>query len=288
MTSATRNNDLYSLLRCPRTRAPLTRDGAKLTCTESGFEGGIVDDVAVMMLATRRSFFDDKFEVMREGHKAEGERRFCYEQQMELLESYLEPGMIALDIGCGPSLPYRKPAGVRIIGLEPSFQSIKANTECDLRVYGSAYNIPLPDRSVDLVICIYSIHHMVGATIEETHNNVRRAFTEFGRVLKPDGRLFVFEMTPLSPFAAAQDMGWNLVRRLFPHVLDMYFWTAAAIIDLGRRTLPAGSQVEKVFFGTSIFTCFPPAFNLPWLRVPRLIYPLDPKLYQWRMPRDPA
>ena len=287
MTSAA-SPDLFSLLRCPRTRAPLTRDGNRLHCPASGFEGELVDDVAVMLLTKQPSFFDDKFEIMKEGHKAEGERRFCYEQQMALLESYLEPGVIALDIGCGPSLPYRKPAGARIIGLEPSFHSIKANTECDLRIHGSAYDIPLPDRSVDLVICIYSIHHMVGATIAETERNVERAFTEFGRVLKPNGRLFVFEMTPITLFAVVQHLGWNLARRMIPGRLDMYFWSASAIIDLGQRTLPAGSLVEKVFFGTSAFTCFPPAFSLPWLQVPRLIYPLDAKLYKWRMPRIPA
>ena len=288
MTSDAIPPDLYTLLRCPGTGTLLTREGNRLTSTASGFEGSIVDDVAVMLPATHRSFFDDKFEIMREGHKAEGEHRFCYEQQMELLESYLEPGMIALDIGCGPSLPYRKPAGVKIIGLEPSFHSIKANAECDLRVYGSAYEIPLADQSVDVVVCIYSIHHMVGATQAETRDNVRRAFTEFGRVLKPNGHLLVFEMTPLSLFAAAQHLGWNLARRLFPGVLDMYFWSAKDIIDLGRRTLPAGSQPEKVFFGTSAFIWFPPAFSLPWLRVPRLIYPLDAKLYKWRMPRKSA
>lgn len=285
MTRPAAPSDLLALLRCPRTHAPLERDGDRLACAASGFEGRIVDGVAVMLPATHRSFFDDKFEVMRAGHEAEGEHLFCYEQQMQLFESYLEPGMVVLDVGCGPTLPFHKPAGVQVIGLEPSFSSIKANQECDLRVCGSAYAIPLADRSVDRVVCIYSVHHMVGATQAETRANVEQAFREFARVLRPGGRLFIFEMTPLSLFAVAQRAGWNLARRLFPGALDMFFWSAADITALGARTLPAGSQVEKVFFGTSAFIWFPPIFSLPWLKVPRLVYPLDAKLYLWRMPR---
>jgi len=285
MAIPTPSQDLLALLRCPRSKQPLIRNGHRLHCPASGFEGEIVDQVVVTMPAGHRSFFDDKFQVMQRGHEAEGEYQFCYAQQMALLESYLKPGMVALDVGCGPALPYRKPAGVQVIGLDPSFQSIRANPECDLRIFGSAFEIPLAEHSVDIVVCIYSIHHMVGRTKAETRENVARAFAEFGRVLKPGGTLFVFEMTPLSAFAAAQSLFWNLARRLIPHRLDMYFWTARDIVDLARVQLPAGTVVEKEFFTTSALTTFPPVFSLPWLRIPRLIYPLDAKLYKWRMPR---
>lgn len=263
------------------TRGQLTRQGKQLVCPDSGFEGELVDNVAVMMASSHRSYFDDKYEVMRDGHESEGEHRFCYEQQMALLKIFLTPGMIALDVGCGPALPYQKPKGVKIIGLDRSLHSIRENRECDLLIFGSALAIPLPDKSMDAVICVYSIHHMVGKTIAETRSNVKRAFLEFGRVLKPGGMLLVFEMTPFAPFALFQQLGWNLLRRLMPNKLDMYFWKADAIIEMARQTLPEGSQVEKVFFGTSAFTTFPPAFSLPWLRIPRLLYPLDAKLYKW-------
>lgn len=71
-------------------------------------------------------------------------------------------------------------------------------------------------------------------------------------------------------------------KRLAPDKLDMYFWTAASLAEIGRSQLPAGATLEKIFFGASAFTMFPPAFSLPWIKVPRLIYPLDAKLYKWR------
>jgi hypothetical protein len=125
---------------------------------------------------------------------------------------------------------------------------------------------------------------MVGGNREETGQNVGRAFQEFGRVLKPGGLLFVFEMTPSAIFGLAQNLLWNSVRRLVPAKLDMYFWSAGALAALGARCLPPGTVGEKIFFGTSPFTVIPPIFSLPWFQVPRFIYPLDAKLYKWRMP----
>jgi len=271
------------LLASPGTHRPLVVSGTNITCPGSDFTGTIRDEVAVMMPPARASYFDDKFEVMRSGHESEGEWSFCYAQQTELLASYLRPGMTVLDVGCGPSLPYAKPPGTVIVGLEPSFHSIRVNRDVDLRVYGSATDIPMADATVDVVVCFYSIHHMVAATKQENQAMVSRAFSEFGRVLKPGGMLFVFEMTPITLFSLLQAACWNVLRRLAPNKLDMYFWSADALVEAGHRHLPAGCMPEKVFFGASAFTTFPPAFSLPWIKVPRLIYPLDAKLYKWRM-----
>lgn len=284
MISHSFNQPLDSMLRCPKSKSELARDGNKLTCKDSDFEGEMMDGVAVMMSSQKASFFDDKFELMKEGHKAEGEWQFCYEQQMALLESFLTPGMTVLDVGCGPALPYKKPEGVRVIGLESSINSIRANKDCDLRIFGSALEIPLPGNSLDAVICIYSIHHIIGESIPETHAKVDKTFQEFGRVLKPGGKLYIFEMTPMSIFNVFQRLSWRFFRALFRDKLDMYFWSADALINFGRQRLPPRTLVEKVFFGTSAFTTFPPAFSLPWLRVPRLLYPLDAKLYKWHVP----
>jgi SAM-dependent methyltransferase len=270
-------------LACPIGHGKLTVTGAAITSAEPAFRGEIVDGVAVMTGSIQRSFFDDKYETMQKGHQKEGEWAFCYAQQTALLSSYLRAGQVVLDVGCGPSLPYSVPAGVTVVGLEPSFNSIRVNRDVGLRVNGSATAIPMADASVDVVVCFYSVHHMVGRTIEETRGNVARAFREFGRVLRPEGSLFIFEMTPIGPFYALQAAFWNLVRRLAPGTLDMYFWSASALARVARENLPGGAAPEKLFFGTSAFTTIPPVFNLPWFKIPRLFYPLDAKLYRWRI-----
>ena len=197
-------------LACPVTHRPLNVEGDTITCPESGFTGSIRDGVAVVSSVVP-SFFDSRFEVMQQGHELEGEKSFCYSQQTALLESYFNAGQVLLDVGCGPSLPYAKHPDSFVIGLESSFESIRANVDVDLRVFGSAAALPLPDASIDIVICFYSIHHMVGDTRRQTADNVASAFREFGRVLKPGGFLFVFEMTPIIPFVFFQALAWNTV-----------------------------------------------------------------------------
>jgi|HubBroStandDraft_1064217.scaffolds.fasta_scaffold173239_2 ubiquinone/menaquinone biosynthesis C-methylase UbiE len=271
-------------LSCPIAHGRLKVNDGVITSGDPSFKGEIVDGVAVMTGSIQRSFFDDKYETMQRGHEKEGEWLFCYAQQTALLASYLRAGQVVLDVGCGPSLPYPRPAGVYVVGLDPSFHSIRANGDVDLRVNGSAAAIPMADASVDVVVCFYSIHHMVGRNIRDTRENVSRAFREFGRVLKPEGSLYVFEMTPIAPFYAFQSLFWNLVRRLAPRTLDMYFWSASTLAKVARDNLPQGAIPEKLFFGTSAFTTIPPVFNLPWFKIPRLFYPLDAKLYRWRLP----
>jgi ubiquinone/menaquinone biosynthesis C-methylase UbiE len=277
---------IVSWLRCPFTHAPLTVTGSSITCPTSDFRGSIRDDVAVMLPEDSGSFFDDKFQVMTHGADKAGEWDFCYRKQTQLLTDSLAAGTLVVDIGCGPALPYRKPAGVNLAGLDPSFQSIRVNRSVDLRVFGTANAMPFADASVDRVVCFYAIHHMVGPTVTATMANIARAFGEFARVLKPGGALWVFEMTPNPGFWAAQRLLWNPVKRRIPDKLDMHFFSAAELAAFGTAAFPAGHRHEVTEFHTSPFTFFAPIFSLPKLKVPRFIYPLGSRLYTWRMPQS--
>lgn len=269
-------------LSCPISHGGLKVTDGKISSQEPSFAGSIVDGVAVMSNSIQKTFFDDKYETMQKGHEKSGEWDFCYAQQASLLTSYLRDGQVILDVGCGPSIPYSRPVGSRLVGLEPSFGSIRANDKVDLRVNGSATAIPMATASVDVIVCFYSIHHMVGRDINETRSYVAAAFKEFGRVLKPGGMLFVFEMTPMLIFAGLQSLLWNGIRRLAPSMLDMYFWSAKSLIEMANEHLPQGTISEKIVFGIPAFRTIRPVFNLPWLNVPKLVYPLDARLYKWR------
>lgn len=83
----------------------------------------------------------------------------------------------------------------------------------DLRIHGSATALPLADRSIDAIVCFYSIHHMVGATVAQNRALVNAAFQEFGRVLKLHGELFVFELAPRSSSVLCGTWFGALIRR---------------------------------------------------------------------------
>ncbi len=276
---------IVSWLRCPDSHGALSVSNGAITCAASGFKGSVRDDVAVMLPETSGSFFDDKFHVMVHGKENQGEWDICYARQTDFIMRSLKAGMRVVDIGCGPVLPYEKPDGVSIVGLEPSFHSIRVNRQVDLRVFGTAYSMPFADASIDAIICLYAVHHMVGQTVAEGISNVKRAFSEFGRVLKPGGMLLVFEMTPVPAFGIAQGLLWNGVKRLIRDKLDMRFYGERELRDIGSATFPRGASFETMAFETSPFTRFAPIFSLPKFRVPRFVYPLGSYLYKWQMPR---
>ena len=51
----------------------------------------------------------------------------------------------------------------------------------------------LPDRSFDMVLFSLSLHHVVGGSLAETEAGQAAAVAEAFRVLRPGGRLFVYE-----------------------------------------------------------------------------------------------
>ncbi|MFA6434983.1 MAG: class I SAM-dependent methyltransferase [Elusimicrobiales bacterium] len=269
---------------CPRSRhALVVREGA-ISCASCGFKGRIQDNIAVMSDGNQFSFFDDKVKLMRRGILDRGANwRISFERQVALLQRYFEPGQVILDVGCGPHLPYERPPGAFVIGLEPSGPSILDNRQVDLGVCGTAANIPLYAHSVDLAIAFYSIHHMVGRTVRENDEIVAKAFSELGRVIKPGGCLLVFEIAPWKMFAFLQRLLWNQVRRLLGVKLDMYFRSVKSMLELGRVAFP-DAVLEVIDFKYPLFATFPPALSLPWLRIPKLFYPLEMRAYKWRSP----
>jgi SAM-dependent methyltransferase len=234
-----------------------------------------------MMEAVPESYFDDKFELMDRGHQSLGEWQLCYEQQLALLATHLRPGHVVLDVGCGLGLPLILPDGAELVGLEPSFPSIRANRQATLRVNGTALAIPMADCSVDAIVCFYSIHHMVAENRNKTRALVERVFAEFARVLKSGGSIFVFEMTPVAVFALAQRCLWDWAKKSKPDKLDMYFWSAASLAEIGSSRLPDGAHLEQIDFRSSLFTMVRPIFSLPWLKLPRCFHPLRARLYRW-------
>ncbi len=78
------------------------------------------------------SFFDDKHEVMEHGSAEPGVRRCCYAEQATVIESAIPSGAVVVDVGCGPALPYRRAQPWVLIGVDLSYESLRANTEVDI------------------------------------------------------------------------------------------------------------------------------------------------------------
>lgn len=58
---------------------------------------------------------------------------------------------------------------------------------------GSALALPEPDNSCDGVLMVMLLHHVIGATVAQSHANLGGCIREAARILRPEGRLIVVE-----------------------------------------------------------------------------------------------
>ena len=146
--------------------------------------------------------------------------------------------------------------------MDLSYESLRANTEVDIRVYGSAADLPLRDRSVDAIVSLYAIHHFGGQTRRENESRVARGFAEFGRVLKPGGSLFIFELSPWWPIWQAQCAGWNLVRKSCRAWISSS-GASARCVNVAAAHLGRAATLRRVRFHAPALTPIPPVFACP-------------------------
>jgi len=111
-----------------------------------------------------------------------------------LARARVESGQRALDVACGTGVMaqhLQDLVGERgsVLALDPSLPMLReaALRGVEQRVAGIAERLPLPDESVDFVSMGYALRHVA---------DLRAAFDEFHRVLRPGGGLLILEMVP--------------------------------------------------------------------------------------------
>jgi methionine biosynthesis protein MetW len=95
------------------------------------------------------------------------------------------PDTACLDVGCGSGNSYAVEIarrGASWVGVDVSENAVEAAraTGLDARVIDDAAELPFPDESFDLVLCIEVLEHLFSP---------HRAASEIRRVLRPGGRL---------------------------------------------------------------------------------------------------
>ena len=120
---------------------------------------------------------------------------------LAVLERLVAPaGKDVLDVGCGGGWLVRElvTLGARPVGLEVSDQQLASARAADggagaRYVVGQAQAIPLPDRSLDVVVFMRSLHHVPMSAQTS-------ALREARRVLRAGGVVYVVEPLPEGSF----------------------------------------------------------------------------------------
>ena len=105
----------------------------------------------------------------------------------------LAPGAVAIDVGCGEgaqAIGLAERFGFSVTGIDPVSRHIEAASAAAASTgtvfkLGTAEQIPAGDATADLVWCRDVLVHVA---------DLARAYTEFRRVLRPGGRVLVYQM----------------------------------------------------------------------------------------------
>ena len=159
-----------------------------------------------------------------------------------LVEAGLTAGSRLLDVATGTGLVLRSasaicgPTGLAV-GLDPSrgmLNQCRTGSQAPL-VQGLGERLPFRDGSFDMISMGYALRHV---------SDLRLLFTEFARVLAPDGRVIVLELTqPTS--AVARWLNRVYLRSVVPTV---------AYLGSGR----AAARRMMEYFWDTIEQCVPP------------------------------
>lgn len=121
-------------------------------------------------------------------------------RQRTLTLARLQPGQVALDVGCGTgtlALEVARRLGPtsRVAGVDPGAKQIaRARKKAALRnqpiefQIGVIEQLPFPDQTFDVVFSTLMMHHLPAPL-------KRQGLAEIARVLKPNGRLVLADFT---------------------------------------------------------------------------------------------
>ena len=97
-------------------------------------------------------------------------------------------------------------SGYHMVGVDPSqgmLDILEARTQLVRPVCASGTALPFDDDSFELVITVAAMHHIADP------GDVRQTLAEMVRVVKPSGRLVVWDHNPRNPY-------WKALMAVFP------------------------------------------------------------------------
>jgi SAM-dependent methyltransferase len=156
---------------------------------------------------------------------------------LAMLERLVSPaGKDVLDIGCGGGWLVRELArlGARPVGVEVSDRQLASAVARDdgggaRYLVGRAQALPLQDASADVAVFMRTLHHVATA-------DLMRALREAGRVLRPEGIVYVAEPLPDGDFFA--------LTSLVEDELEVRAAAQQALADAGLAGLERVSTVD--------------------------------------------
>jgi SAM-dependent methyltransferase len=150
-----------------------------------------------------------------------------------------------------------------------------------LAVQGDARGLPFADGAFDHVVLPLVLHHVAGRTADEARHLTILVVREAARVLRRGGLVWICEICP-SP------RGYRWERRLVPLTRRLLGWVGQPLVVLhsaefylsilDRDQWAETGAVPIRAEGAGPWDLVQPVIALPWLRIPRFTFPVQPVL----------
>lgn len=148
-------------------------------------------------------------------------------------------------------------------------------------VVADARCLPFPERSFDHAVLPNLLHHIVERGARDARASVRSAFRACARVVRPGGRIWIVDFSIPRPLYWAEMALAPATRRVLAlaEIPLVIIHTAEFFADSLSATGWSGVDVKRVQAENARSTdLITPIIGLPWLRIPRVAYPLAPVL----------
>lgn len=148
----------------------------------------------------------------------------AHNQFIKVINDYsiITRSTIILDVGCGTgneTINLCRYFTCKVVGVEPANNMLNVGEKNEDKInwmIGSAENIPLGNRSVDIITSFFSIHHFI---------SIDSSFQEFNRVLKQNGKIFIFSISH-------SQIQSSLEYKFFPELLSADLTRVPTILSL--------------------------------------------------------
>lgn len=118
-------------------------------------------------------------------------------QHNNQIARYIPPQSQVLDVGCGyGSLVHQlNQQGIQALGIDTNAEHIEIGHQLfpnvNTRTVNAEFMDDMPEHSYDVIILKDTLHHLVW------ENDTAAAFANFRRLLKPNGKLIVYDPNPM-------------------------------------------------------------------------------------------